>query len=1350
MSRYVYDICEYHHDVGICAANAVVCRLASHLVLALPVLSACKNSDSPYSVDIRDYASDGSRGIYGSDTTTDTESADYLTTPTTTCITDTMYTSMTTSEAECAIEVEACNDDTECVDCATSYAALVEGCLESVGGRKHSRDLPLEGSHIGMSSAGDEERTAASGEQIRPPVQEGSDGELASLQLQVSRLAALVEESMKKKAPGSVAADAASRDSWGSKQALMKKMVNFTIPTHSSRNPMEHLNSLELLYSRLREKGLNAEQPFVLAHFVGSLPPEYQQAKFLLETATALDRAEIVRIVSTVHASLPEGRKASKGQRRAEHALLASDGSGGEGAPGRGNGGCPKGGGGGSGGGNQKGRGGGAKAGGGSGGGDDDAGSMRGRCFRCGKKGHQVADCTESKPVRCETCKGYGHDKSKCPTEGAVLVVEAPAGGASADATALDVAEEALVVGDISGECHKVVGRGGVEQARRGRYVADTGATTHMFANSDGFVRFEECDRRVRVAAGETFFPIVGYGDVRMTLSSRDCTTDLLLKRVAHVPRVYYNLVPRTSLFDDGSETKTLNKNELELERGGGEGVYFPRCGNLYVQNGFRTHTEHSHAAIAPGNAKAPSAPVDINDFHCAHGHSHEVLLRTTAKQQGTKLVGELRECLGCSTAKGISKPIPNKTSTRAAKKLQRVFVDLSGKSIGWNCVYFLKHKSDAAEAFERYLAENRAHGAPSDVMVVRSDNVREVFEGEFGRVCRKYCIKQEFTHAHSLEYNGVAERALNLIKDAALAARIQAPTLYPGAPNYPSLWAEAIAWSCNALNCTSTTSNPEKKSPYEMWHGHPPPPGATYPFLKPAVYKSLPPIAEKEEEFATGKDEVGEGASSQGGRAEGEPVDGGPGFNLGTTAAPGPAGPAAPQESGAGNAGDGAPSSREGASVAPSTTSTGTADVGGGEGDRRRSSSRGSGGSGRDSSSGGSSGDDGGSDSSSGSDSETDLPALSGPEARRLARFVKPAEPTSRRTRGNPRRNPRYESPRSPTSAEALLASAASLPVSSTEEFTSWMLPAVLHVAEGLEARAVRELLFERAEVAHAARQEEEDFLLVAVDFMLNSPDAFETALASHELSEFPIGPKRDDEKGGEWPVREAIGSMMWLSTLSRPDVSCADTGCSVDIGDCATAGSVAISGSDTTTDTDSTGYLTSSATTSTTDTGFPIDTTTNSTYTSMTTSECAIELEACKADGECIVCTQSYVDTMDGCFASATGSICDDLEGAVCCAVDGCEDIDALNDHLACINADSTCFIDIGDCAMDGSAAIFISDTTTDTNSAGYLTTPTTTSTTDTGPPIDTTTDSIYKSMTASETERAIEISACNEDDE
>ncbi|CAB1099711.1 unnamed protein product [Ectocarpus sp. CCAP 1310/34] len=65
-----------------------------------------------------------------------------------------------------------------------------------------------------MSSARDEVPTGASGEQIHSPVEEGRDAKLASLQRQISQLAALVEESVKKKEPGSVVADAASSGGW--------------------------------------------------------------------------------------------------------------------------------------------------------------------------------------------------------------------------------------------------------------------------------------------------------------------------------------------------------------------------------------------------------------------------------------------------------------------------------------------------------------------------------------------------------------------------------------------------------------------------------------------------------------------------------------------------------------------------------------------------------------------------------------------------------------------------------------------------------------------------------------------------------------------------------------------------------------------------------------------------------------------------------------------------------------------------------------------------------------------------------------------------------------------------------
>ena len=64
--------------------------------------------------------------------------------------------------------------------------------------------------------------------------------------------------------------------------------------------------------------------------------------------------------------------------------------------------------------------------------------------------------------------------------------------------------------------------------------------------------------------------------------------------------------------------------------------------------------------------------------------------------------------------------------------------------------VYVLKHKSDAANAFRKFLADVRADGVPSKVEIVRFDNEGEFFGGEFGEVCKQCCIKQEFTNRQS------------------------------------------------------------------------------------------------------------------------------------------------------------------------------------------------------------------------------------------------------------------------------------------------------------------------------------------------------------------------------------------------------------------------------------------------------------------------------------------------------------------------------------------------------------------------------------------------------------------------
>ena len=34
-------------------------------------------------------------------------------------------------------------------------------------------------------------------------------------------------------------------------------------------------------------------------------------------------------------------------------------------------------------------------------------------------------------------------------------------------------------------------------------------------------------------------------------------------------------------------------------------------------------------------------------------------------------------------------------------------------------------------------------------------------------------------------------------------------------------------------------------------------------------------------------------------------------------------------------------------------------------------------------------------------------------------------------------------------------------------------------------------------------------------------------------------VGPKQDNEPGGDWPVRQAVRSLMWLLTMTRPDIT-------------------------------------------------------------------------------------------------------------------------------------------------------------------------------------------------------------------
>ena len=244
--------------------------------------------------------------------------------------------------------------------------------------------------------------------------------------------------------------------------------------------------------------------------------------------------------------------------------------------------------------------------------------------------------------------------------------------------------EEEAFICDISGEYNdesndEAACSALAWQVRDLTVICDSGASCHMSHLSTGMINYRESNAYVRTASGSRY-PIEGYGDLPLTFRSSSGDIPLLLRSVAHVPRLNYHLLSLRAVADNG-HTYTGTQEGVTVFFSTGDTLFFLSVGRLNFLYAYRPGIlldETANATIAPGLTPSNrDTPVDINDFYVAHTHAHEGALRKTAKQLGVTLEGKLHECKGCSMAKGIRMSIPSKTHSREDKILSRVFVDL-------------------------------------------------------------------------------------------------------------------------------------------------------------------------------------------------------------------------------------------------------------------------------------------------------------------------------------------------------------------------------------------------------------------------------------------------------------------------------------------------------------------------------------------------------------------------------------------------------------------------------------------------------------------------------------------------
>ena len=220
--------------------------------------------------------------------------------------------------------------------------------------------------------------------------------------------------------------------------------------------------------------------------------------------------------------------------------------------------------------------------------------------------------------------------------------------------------------------------------------------------------------------------------------------------------------------------------------------------------------------------------------MHRLLGHPSEKITRDTAKQLGVELSVPWTLCVAGSKAKGRRNATPKSMNTRSSRRAGRFFVDLGGSmpatSLGGSkyvmiCVYdfscfkinrFLKKKSDAAAALRNIMAE---FITPAGLKIgsIRTDEGGE-FEDEFPQVLDSHGITHEFTPSDTPKYNGVAERALGLLRETS-NAMLQEMTIAAS----DRLWAEALnhAWDMSYMCVMSPLEG--NTSAYEKWYGRKP-----------------------------------------------------------------------------------------------------------------------------------------------------------------------------------------------------------------------------------------------------------------------------------------------------------------------------------------------------------------------------------------------------------------------------------------------------------------------------------------------------------------------------------------------
>lgn len=430
-------------------------------------------------------------------------------------------------------------------------------------------------------------------------------------------------------------------------------------------------------------------------------------------------------------------------------------------------------------------------------------------CYRCGIKGHKARQCTRK--VWCSYCRSNTHKESLCKKKG-----EQDGARKVAEKEQEDDDDHLFMAKHTKTERP-------ADNIKKKGIMVDGGATSHIVNDVSKFVSFDETfqpeTHAVELADGTKCNGIAqrrGTAVIHL-LDSTGRQHRAQLRQALYMPS-YPQDIFSVARAANGGATVTFKKENSHMITKDGSRFDIHESGNLYYLSTVEQSVDKCKVSH------------DIQTWHEIMGHcNYEDVQKLQGVVKGMVIEGSVvrptKTCEVCTKGK-FTQSRNREPDRKATKPLQLVHTDLAGPmrtpSIeghryaqsftddysGTMFVYFLKAKSDAVHATERFLADIAPYG---EVKCVRSDNGTEFTTKDFQELLTKNRIRHEKSAPYSPHQNGTAERGWRTLYEMGRCLLIESEL-----PD--ELWNYAVQTAAYVRNrCYSKRT---RKTPYEMFTG--------------------------------------------------------------------------------------------------------------------------------------------------------------------------------------------------------------------------------------------------------------------------------------------------------------------------------------------------------------------------------------------------------------------------------------------------------------------------------------------------------------------------------------------------